>query len=111
MAFGALSGKYLYGKQPENGRLTLFNRFTRYSNPLGICAIEDYVDIANRHQLSAAQMSLAFVNNRQFLTSTIIGATTMKQLQENINSINVTLSDEVLHEIEAAHTRYSNPCP
>ena len=111
MAFGALSGKYLHDQHPEQGRLTLFERFTRYSNPLGICAIEDYVDIANRHQLSAAQMSLAFVNSRPFLTSTIIGATTMEQLKENIESIDVALSDEVLHEIEAVHTRYPNPCP
>ena len=69
------------------------------------------MDIANRHQLSAAQMSLAFVNSRPFLTSTIIGATTMEQLKENIESIDVALSDEVLHEIEAVHTRYPNPCP
>ena len=114
MAFGALSGKYLHGSHPEHGRLTLYERFTRYSNPLGICAIEDYVEIANRHQLSAAQMSLAYVNSRDFLTSTIIGATTLDQLKENIASINVTLSDNSLQtkrhdEHEIIHYRYFLP--
>ena len=111
MAFGALSGKYLHGQQPEKGRLTLFERFSRYSNPMGIAATEDYVDIANRHQLNAAQMSLAFVNTRSFLTSNIIGATSLEQLKDNIESTQLALSDDVLHEIEAVHTRYPNPCP
>jgi len=111
MAFGALSGKYLHGQSPADGRLTLFERFSRYSNPLGIAATEDYVEIANRHHLDPAQMALAFVNSRDFLTSNIIGATSLEQLKDNIDSIHTNLSDEVLHEIEAVHTRYSNPCP
>jgi len=111
MAFGVLSGKYLNGQRPEKGRITLYERFTRYNSPMGIAATEDYCDIAKRHNLSPAQMSLAFVNSRAFLTSNIIGATSLEQLKENLDSVNITLSDDILHEIEAVHTRYPNPCP
>ena len=74
-------------------------------------AITEYVNLAKRHQLSAAQFALAFVNSRPFVSSTLIGATTLDQLKENINSINVSLSDEILNEIDAIHLRIQNPAP
>ncbi|MDE1462768.1 NADP(H)-dependent aldo-keto reductase [Spartinivicinus poritis] len=111
MAFGALSGKYLHGAKPANARLTLFSRFARYSNPQAVKATEQYVAIAKRHHLDPAQMALAFVSSRPFVTSNIIGATSMEQLKANIDSINLELSEEVLEEIEAVHTEQPNPAP
>lgn len=111
LGFGVLSGKYLNNQHPENARLTLFDRFTRYTNPLAIKATEKYCEIAKKHGLSPAQMALAFVNSRPFLTSNIIGATKMDQLEENIASIDVKLSDEILSEIEAVHQEIPNPAP
>jgi len=111
LGFGVLSGKYLGGRKPEGARLTLFDRFTRYTNPEGIAATEAYVELAREHSLSPTQLALAFVNTRPFLTSNIIGATSLEQLAEDIDSIEVHLPDEVLDAIEAIHRRYSNPCP
>ncbi|PUA20633.1 NADP(H)-dependent aldo-keto reductase [Glaciimonas sp. PCH181] len=111
LAFGVLSGKYLNGARPENGRLTLFNRFTRYTNPQVERVAGDYVALAQKHGLDPAQMALAFVNSRGFVTSNIVGATTLAQLQNNLDSISIKLSDEVLQEIEAIHTRQPNPAP
>ncbi|MFO1242244.1 MAG: NADP(H)-dependent aldo-keto reductase [Rickettsiales bacterium] len=111
MAFGMLSGKYIGGTRPPKSRLTLFSRFQRYTNPLGQAATERYVELARRYELSPAQMSLAFINQKPFVTSTIIGATTLEQLKENIDSVNVKLSDEVLAEIDAIHQDIPNPCP
>lgn len=111
LGFGVLSGKYLNNQHPENARLTIFDRFTRYTNPLAIKATEKYCDIAKEHGLSPVQMALAFVNSRPFLTSNIIGATKMDQLEENIASIDVKLSDEILSEIEAVHQEIPNPAP
>jgi len=111
LAFGTLSGKYLGGQQPESGRITLFPDYTRYTNENGVAATEAYVALAREHGLDPAQMALAFVNSRPFLTSTIIGATTMEQLASNIASMDITLSEEVIEGIEAIHTRHPNPCP
>ena len=111
LAMGVLSGKYLNGARPANSRLTVFNRFTRYNSPKAAAATERYVKIAKEHGLSAAQMALAFVNNRSFMTSNIIGATTMEQLKENIASINIGLERSVLEEIEKVHLDIPNPCP
>lgn len=111
LAFGVLSGKYLKGQKPEGARLTLFERFDRYSNPQGQAATMSYVAIAERHGLDPAQMALAYVNSRSFLTSNIIGATSLEQLESNIDSINLELSDEVLEEIETIHKEQPNPCP
>ena len=110
MAFGALSGKYLNGQKPK-GRLTLFDRFTRYTNPQAIAATEAYVAIAQRHGLSPAQMALAFVNQQGFVTANIIGATTLGQLKENIDSLDVKLSDEVLAELNQVQVAFPNPSP
>jgi aryl-alcohol dehydrogenase-like predicted oxidoreductase len=111
MAFGALSGKYLDGNRPPDGRLTLFSRFSRYSNEQAVAATADYVAVAHRHGLDPAQMALAFVTSRPFVTSNIIGATTMAQLEQNLGSIDLELSDEVLADIEVVHTRQPNPSP
>ncbi|ANB01694.1 NADP(H)-dependent aldo-keto reductase [Ectothiorhodospira sp. BSL-9] len=110
MAFGALSGKYL-DDAPPDGRITLYSRFVRYSGETGVAATREYVNIARRHGLSPAQMSLAFVNAQPFVASNIIGATRLSQLEENIDSLEVTLSEAVLEEIEAVHERYPVPCP
>ena len=111
LAFGVLSGKYLHGAQPPAGRLTLFSRFTRYTNPQAEAATAAYVELAGRHGLSPAQLALAYVNSRPFVTSNIIGATTLAQLRENLDSVAVSLPAEVLAEIEAIHVRHPNPAP
>ncbi|MGF1725959.1 NADP(H)-dependent aldo-keto reductase [Photobacterium nomapromontoriensis] len=111
LAFGALSGKYLNGARPEGARCTLFERFSRYFNPQGIAATQAYVDIAHKHGLDPAQMALAFVNQRPFVASNIIGTTTLAQLEANIQSIDLLLSDEVLTDLHAIGVQYSNPCP
>jgi len=111
LGFGVLSGKYLHGNLPAKARLTLYPDYTRYSNPQAISATQQYAELAQAHDLNPAQMALAYVNTRPFLTSTIIGATSMEQLRSNIGSIEVHLSDETLGEIEAIHTRYPNPSP
>ena len=111
MAFGILSGKYRGGKLPENSRLQLFPRMARYNSEESLQATELYAAIADKHGLSLAQMSLAFVTDRPFVTSNIIGATTMTQLQENIASAELSLSEEILDEIDAVHKQFSNPAP
>ena len=111
LGFGVLSGKYLDRAQPEGARLTLFPEYTRYSGPAAIAATVKYVALAREHRLDPAQMALSYVNSRPFLTSTIIGATTMEQLRHNIDSIDLTLSDQVLTGIEAIHNDYPNPSP
>jgi len=111
LAFGMLSGKYLNGARPADARITLFPVYTRYTKPQGQAATAAYVQLAREHGLDPAQMALAFVHSRPFLTSAIIGATTMPQLQANIASIDLTLSDEIIAGIQDIHTRYPNPCP
>jgi len=111
LGFGVLSGKYLGGKKPEGARLTLWDRFSRYNNDQAVKATEKYCEIAKKHGLTPAQMALSFVNSRPFLTSNIIGATKMDQLEENIASIDVKLSEEVMSEIEAVHQEIPNPAP
>ncbi|WP_438766070.1 NADP(H)-dependent aldo-keto reductase [Kushneria sp. TE3] len=111
LAFGVLSGKYLGGMKPEGARLTLFERFQRYNSTLAEEATWAYVDIARRFDLNPAQMALAWVNTRPFVTSNIIGATTLEQLDHNIASEPLTLSDEVIEAIEGVHKRLPNPCP
>ncbi|MCG7601732.1 NADP(H)-dependent aldo-keto reductase [Halomonas sp. McH1-25] len=111
LAFGVLSGKYLDGAQPPKGRLTLYERFKRYTSEVANEATHAYIDIARRHGLDPAQMALAFVNSRPFLTSNIIGATTMEQLESNLASENLSLDQAVIDEIDTVHRRLSNPCP
>lgn len=111
LGFGVLSGKYLDGAQPDGARLSLFPSYTRYSNPMALAATRKYVALARRHGLEPAQMALAYVNSRPFLTSTIIGATTMEQLRSNVDSVSLRLSDEVLSAIEEIHNAHANPSP
>ncbi|MET1258769.1 aldo/keto reductase [Flagellimonas sp. DF-77] len=111
LGFGVLSGKYLGGKKPRKARVTLFPNYNRYSNERSVEATQRYYDLAEAHGLSLTQMALAFVNTRAFVTSNIIGATSMEQLKENIDSINVELSDAVLDGIEAIHSDIPNPAP
>ena len=111
LAFGALSGKYLGAQNPKGARLTLFPEFGRYLAPPGRAATQAYVDIAGQAGLDPAQMALAFVNTRRFVTSTIIGATTMDQLAANIASTQITLTTDVVNAIEAAHENHTYPSP
>ncbi|MDZ8186952.1 MAG: NADP(H)-dependent aldo-keto reductase [Nostoc sp. ChiSLP02] len=111
LGFGYLTGKYLNGK-PENTRVALFENFgQRYLKPNVTKAVAAYVEIAKRHQLIPAQLALAFVRSRWFVGSTIIGATTLEQLKENLESINVVLDKDILAEIDAVHAEYPNPAP
>lgn len=111
LAFGALSGKYLNGAKPAGARITLFERFNRYQSEESQSAIAEYVSLAQQHGLSPVQMALAYVNQQAFVTSNIIGATTMEQLRENIASVDVVLSDEVVDGIQRIHKRWPNPAP
>ena len=111
LAFGVLSGKYLGGKRPAGARLTLFDRFTRYTSERAEAATQAYVELANQHGLTPAQMALAFVNQRPFVTSNIIGATTMDQLKENIASHSVNLPEDLQEALEQIHQLNPNPCP
>ncbi|WP_405575165.1 aldo/keto reductase [Winogradskyella sp. Asnod2-B02-A] len=111
MAFGVLSGKYIKGTAGDDTRLKLFPRFARYSGDKATEATKRYLKIAEDNNMSLAQMSLAFVNDRPFLTSNIIGSTSLKQLEENIDSINVSLSEDVMKAINAVHAEIPNPAP
>lgn len=111
LAFGTLSGKYLNGAQPAGARNTLFSRFTRYSGEQSQLAVAEYVALAQQHQLDPSQMALAFVRQQPFVSSTLLGATTLDQLKINIDSANLTLSNEVLEALEAIHRRYTYPAP
>lgn len=111
LGFGQLTGKYLDGKTPENGRVTLFPQYSRYHNPNAFEATRRYNEIAKSHNLSLTQMSLAFIRQKPFVTSTIIGATTLEQLKENIGSYNVTLSEEIINAIDEVHNDIPNPAP
>jgi len=111
LAFGVLSGKYLAGQRPTGARLSLFERFSRYSNENAERAAYEYVSLFRRHGIDPAQGALAFVNSRDFVTANIIGATSLAQLRSNIDSINLNLPQDVLDGIEAIHQRYPNPAP
>lgn len=111
LGFGVLSGKYLDQQQPSGARITLWPDYQRYSSPQAEEATARYVTLARRHGFDAAQMALAYVNSRKFLTSTIVGATTMPQLRSNIASIDLELDDEVVAGIEAIHRDIPNPSP
>ena len=111
LAFGVLVGKYLDDKKPANARVTLFPSYRRYSSEQSLNATKRYNEIAKKHGISLAQMALAFVNQQEFVTSNIIGATSLEQLSENIDSIHITLSEEILSEINEVHTQMPNPAP
>ncbi|SFB81887.1 Predicted oxidoreductase [Zunongwangia mangrovi] len=110
LGMGTLSGKHLNGIV-DNTRLSLFPQYKRYSGEIAVEATKAYKEVAVKHELSMTQMALAFVNQQPFVTSNIIGATKMEQLKENIASIDLELSDEVLEDIEKVHEKYPNPAP
>ena len=111
LATGALSGKYRNGKMPKNSRQALFKGWERHLNPLAMKAYEEYYKLAKENNMTMAQLAQAFVNTRPFVTSNIIGATTMDQLKENIDSVNIELTDEIIDKINIIHNNNPNPSP
>ncbi|PSJ43925.1 NADP(H)-dependent aldo-keto reductase [Zobellella taiwanensis] len=111
LAFGMLSGKYEHGARPEQARLTLYQRFQRYSGPQARAATSAYVALAREHGLTPAQLAQAFVNSRPFVTSNLIGATSLAQLRENIDSVHLELGPELRQAIAELHRQYPNPAP
>ncbi len=111
LATGALSGKYRNGKMPKNSRQALFKGWERHLNPLAMKAYEEYYELAKENNMTMAQLAQAFVNTRPFVTSNIIGATTMDQLKENIDSVNIELTDEIIDKINIIHNNNPNPSP
>ena len=111
LAGGRLSGKYIGGANPKNARYTLWpRRFSRHHTTRGEIAIEKYVNLSKKYGIAPSTFANAFVNNRPFVTSNIIGATSMDQLKDNIDSIDIVLSDETFLEIEDIHLANPNPC-
>ena len=111
LAFGYLTGKFRHGARPANARVTLFSRFSRYSNLQSEWATEQYAQLAEQHGLTLTQLALAFIKQQFFVTSTIIGATNLDQLKENIQAFDIDLSAEVLQGIEDIHRQQPNPAP
>ncbi|HLH30084.1 MAG TPA: NADP(H)-dependent aldo-keto reductase [Terriglobia bacterium] len=111
LAFGVLSGKFLNGARPPEARVVRWARFARYNGEIADRTATAYVAIARKHGLDPSQMALAFVNRQRFLTSNLIGATSMAQLKTNLGSAEVKLSPEVINDIEAVHRAQPNPCP
>ena len=111
LGFGILTGKYFNGNMPKNSRLDLFPTLKRYSNENSIKAAKLYDKVAKKHNLSLTHLSLSFVNDRPFVTSNIIGATNLEQLKENIESVNIKLSDEIISEINSINNKIPNPSP
>tara|TARA_B100001750_G_C15487546_1_gene589203 strand:- start:144 stop:1196 length:1053 start_codon:yes stop_codon:yes gene_type:complete len=112
LAQGYLTGKYLNGTTPEKSRKGLFkNMVQRYETPQSNNAVKAYIQVAKKYNVEPAQLAIRFCETRPFVTSTIIGATTMEQLKTNIESTNLSLSEEILKEIDGIHNLYSNPCP
>ncbi len=112
LASGYLSGKYRNGQMPKNSRMDLFfDSWPRYRTPNGEIAIDKYFEISKKHNLNFAQMSLKFCEIQPFMTSVIIGATTMEQLKINIESVNVNLNEEIIKDINNIQKLYPNPCP
>jgi hypothetical protein len=111
LAFGMLSGKYRHDSWPENARLTLFKQFSRYTNQEAIAATELYWELAQELGVSLAQLALAYVTSRSFVTSNIIGATSLEQLKENLDSVQVSIDRDTEKKLEAIHTRHPYPAP
>lgn len=111
LAFGYLTGKFRHGARPANTRISLYSRFSRYSNPQSEWATEQYAQLAEQHDLTLTQLSLAFIKQQFFVNSTINGATNLDQLKENIQAFEIELSTDVLEGIEAIHRQQPNPAP
>jgi aryl-alcohol dehydrogenase-like predicted oxidoreductase len=111
LAFGVLSGKFLTGESHPNARLSLFPQYARYSSAKCTEAVKLYQEIAHKHGLTLTELALAFVQQQSFVTSSIIGATTMEQLKENIATIDIVLSEEILNDINAIQAVIPDPAP
>ncbi len=111
LAQGALTGKYLDGKLPEGSRKALYNRMQRYEGPGAEPAIRGYVELAAHFGVDPAQLALKFCDTREFVTATIIGATTMDQLKTNIAAFDLTWTEEMERAVNALHALQPNPCP
>ena len=112
LAAGYLTGKYRNNQMPKNSRMDLFyDNYPRYHNQRTYSAVDEYFNIAQKYKVSLTQLSQAFVNSRDFVTSNIIGATTMEQLKENIDSISISLDKKIIDEINLVHERIPNPAP
>ena len=110
LGFGVLTGKYINNK-PKDSRLSLWNRFNRYSNKNSKDSTLKYVELAKKYNITPTQLALSFVNQQPFVTSNIIGATNLSQLTENIKSIDLILDEEIINEIESIHLSQPNPAP
>ena len=111
LAAGALSGKYRNGEMPKNSRMALFKGWERHLNPLAMRAYDEYYKLAKDFNLTMVQLAQSFVNSRPFVTSNIIGATTMDQLKENIDSVNIDFTDEMMERVDKIHNENPNPSP
>ena len=111
LAAGALSGKYRNGEMPKNTRMSLFKGWERHLNPLAMKAYDEYYKLSKECKVTMVQLAQAFVNSRPFVTSNIIGATTMNQLKENIQSVDIELTDEMMDKINLIHNNNPNPSP
>ena len=111
LATGYLTGKYRNNQMPKNSRQALFKGWERYGNSKALLAYEEYYNLAKESGITATQLAQAFVFSRPFVTSNIIGATTMDQLKENIESINIELGTEILEKINTIHSNNPNPAP
>ena len=111
LAAGGLSGKYKDGKKPKGSRMSLFKGWERHLNPLAMKAYDEYFKVAKDFNLTMVQLAQSFVNSRPFVTSNIIGATTMDQLKENVESINIEFTDEMMDRVNEIHNNNPNPSP
>jgi aryl-alcohol dehydrogenase-like predicted oxidoreductase len=111
LAAGGLSGKYRNGKMPKDSRMALFKGWERHLNPLAMEAYDKYFKLAKDFNLTMVQLAQSFVNSRPFVTSNIIGATTMDQLKENVESINIEFTDEMMDKVNEIHNNNPNPSP
>ncbi len=111
LAAGGLSGKYRNGQMPKDSRMALFKGWERHLNPLAMKAYDKYFNLAKDFNLTMVQLAQSFVNSRPFVTSNIIGATTMDQLRENVESINIEFTDEMMDRVNEIHNNSPNPSP
>jgi aryl-alcohol dehydrogenase-like predicted oxidoreductase len=110
LGFGRLTGKYRK-EMPEKSRFKLFPNLARFNGENSIRVTEEYYKLAQEFDISLTHLALAFVTSRPFVTSNILGATSVTQLEENINSISVSLSKDILKEIDRIQELIPNPAP
>ena len=111
LAFGVLSGKYLFGQRPKGARLTKWKHYNRYSKPSAEAACEKYLQLAKYCQLDPAQMALAFCRQQSFVTSVIFGGTSLKHIEMNVASSDLKLSEDVIDAIDSIYEEFPHPCP